>query len=213
MSYTKKNVRTLSLLVTILIYILFNFTIYKINQNTIEFKKSQVISLENPIEKNDNLKNKNEKTENKSEIKKAVNVNKKETSEVKELNTKKNEWRIQIPKINLDAPICEGVTDDVIAETVGHFDESAIWKGNVALAAHNRGYNCNFFENIKTLKNGDIIVYSCKYGIKKYKVTTNVVIKETDWSYVKNTKDNRITLITCEEDRREYRRCIQGIEI
>ena len=25
--------------------------------------------------------------------------------------------------------------------------------------------------------------------------------------------DNRITLITCEKDKREYRRCIQGIEI
>lgn len=50
-------------------------------------------------------------------------------------------------------------------------------------------------------------------GIKKYKVETNIVIKETDWSYIGNTKDNRITLITCEENKREYRRCIQGIEI
>ena len=211
MSYTKRNVRTLSLLVTILVYVLFNFTIYKINQNTIEFQKSQVISLENPIEKNENLKN--EKAEDKTEIKKAVNVTKIETPQAKELNTQKKEWRIQIPKINLDAPIAEGVTDEVIAETVGHFDESALWNGNVALAAHNRGYNCNFFEKIKTLKNGDIITYSCEQGVKKYKVMTNVVIKETDWSYVKNTKDNRITLITCEEDRSEYRRCIQGIEI
>ena len=50
-------------------------------------------------------------------------------------------------------------------------------------------------------------------GKKVYRVQTNKVIKETDWSYLENTKDNRITLITCEENRREYRRCIQAVEI
>jgi len=30
---------------------------------------------------------------------------------------------------------------------------------------------------------------------------------------LKNTFDNRITLITCVEDQPEYRRCIQGTEI
>ena len=41
----------------------------------------------------------------------------------------------------------------------------------------------------------------------------NKIIKETEWIYIKNTKDNRITLITCEENKREYRRCIQAVEI
>ena len=42
---------------------------------------------------------------------------------------------------------------------------------------------------------------------------SNKVIKDTDWSYLEATDDNRITLITCEENRENYRRCIQAIEI
>lgn len=85
--------------------------------------------------------------------------------------------------------------------------------GNVALAGHNRGYKCNFFQEIKNLKNGDIIIYSTEKGQRKYKVTLNKVIKETDWTYIQNTKDNRLTLITCEMNKKEYRRCVQAVEI
>ena len=85
--------------------------------------------------------------------------------------------------------------------------------GNVALAGHNRGYRCNFFQEIKNLKNGDIIIYSTEKGQRKYKVTLNKVIKETDWTYIQNTKDNRLTLITCEKNKKEYRRCVQAVEI
>ena len=66
---------------------------------------------------------------------------------------------------------------------------------------------------MKKLEKGDKIIYSTKYGIKEYKVILNKIIKQTDWSYIKNTKDNRITLITCVENMYEYRRCIQAIEI
>ena len=48
---------------------------------------------------------------------------------------------------------------------------------------------------------------------KIYKIQTNKVIKDTDWSYLEATDDNRITLITCEENRENYRRCVQAIEI
>ena len=45
-----------------------------------------------------------------------------------------------------------------------------------------------------------------------YEVKTMEIIENTDWSYLKNTEDNRITLITCVENEPKYRRCIQGIE-
>ena len=50
-------------------------------------------------------------------------------------------------------------------------------------------------------------------GQRKYKVSLNKVIKETDWTYIQNTKDNRLTLITCEMNKKEYRRCVQAVEI
>ena len=83
----------------------------------------------------------------------------------------------------------------------------------MCLAAHNRGYLCNFFQKIKNLKIGDEIIYCTKEGKRVYKVQTNRIILETDWSYIEQTKDNRITLITCEENRPEYRRCIQAVQI
>lgn len=122
-------------------------------------------------------------------------------------------WRIQIPKLNLDVHIVEGTTAEVLLKAVGHFENTAKWNGNVGLAAHNRGYNCNFFEKIKQLKIGDEIIYITTNGKKVYKVQTNKVIQDTDWSYLKQTNDNRITLITCEENREQYRRCVQAVEI
>ena len=54
-----------------------------------------------------------------------------------------NNWRIKISKIHLDAPIIEGTEKEILRKAVGHFESSSIWNGNVALAAHNRGYKYN----------------------------------------------------------------------
>lgn len=83
----------------------------------------------------------------------------------------------------------------------------------MCLAAHNRGYLCNFFEKIKNLKIGDEIIYHTEEGEKVYKVQINKVILATDWSYIEKTDNNKITLITCEENRKEYRRCVQAVQI
>lgn len=88
----------------------------------------------------------------------------------------------------------------------------AYMNGNVGLAAHNRGYPVNYFQNIKDLKFGDKIIYKTQYGNKTYLVNNIVIIEDTDWSYLKNTNENKITLITCVENEPSYRRCIQGIE-
>ena len=122
-------------------------------------------------------------------------------------------WRIQIPKINLDVHIKEGTDSNVLLNAVGHFETTSKWNGNVGLAAHNRGYQCNFFQKIKNLTIGDEIIYTTTNGKKVYKVQTNQVILETDWSYLEPSKENKITLITCEENRREYRRCVRAVEI
>ena len=47
----------------------------------------------------------------------------------------------------------------------------------------------------------------------EYKVILNKIIHQTDWTYIEDTSDNRITLITCVENMYEYRRCVQAVEI
>lgn len=127
-------------------------------------------------------------------------------------NTENNKWRIEIPKISLIAPIKEGTSQDILATAVGHFEESNKYSGNIALAGHNRGYNCNFFENIKRLETGDKIIYYTENGKKEYRVTLNKIIHQTDWSYIE-ADGNKITLITCVENMYEYRRCVQAVEV
>ena len=122
-------------------------------------------------------------------------------------------WQIEIPKIDLIAPISEGTSQEVMLEYVGHFENTNMFNGNVGLAAHNRGYPINYFAKLKELEINDEIIYKTRYGIKKYKVILTTIIQDTDWSYLQETKENKITLITCVENKPTQRRCIQGIEI
>ena len=125
-----------------------------------------------------------------------------------------NNWRILIPKINLNAPILEGVTNENMRKGVTHFESSSKWDGNICLAAHNRGYKYNYFQEIHTLEKGDIIIYQNENNEQReYEVEINKQIQETDWSYLQETKENKITLITCLRNMPEYRICIQAKQI
>ena len=75
------------------------------------------------------------------------------------------------------------------------------------------GFQKNYFEHLKELEIGDIIIYKTESGTKKYKVDVITIIEDINWSYLEKTEDNRITLITCVENKPEKRRCVQGIEI
>ena len=129
-----------------------------------------------------------------------------------ETEAKENIWYLEIPKINLKADIKDGTTKEIMDEYIGHFEETNTDKGNVGLAAHNRGYRNNYFEKLKELKEGDSIYYNYQGKIKEFLVTKHVIIKDTDWSCLEETDENTITLITCVENEPEYRRCIQGEE-
>ena len=121
-------------------------------------------------------------------------------------------WLIEIPKISLKANIAEGTSKDVLNQYVGHFEKTNKEYGNVGLAAHNRGYEVNFFQDLKLLKKGDEIKYTYNQFEKIYEVEKCRIIKDTDWEYLDDTEDNRLTLITCVENQPEYRRCIQAVE-
>ena len=124
----------------------------------------------------------------------------------------KENWYIEIPAISLKAEIAEGTTKEVMDKFVGHFEETTTWIGNVGLAAHNRGFPINYFEKVKDLKIGDEIIYKTPYGQRVYVVNLSIIIEQTDWSYLQETDDNRITLITCVSNKPEHRLCVQAIE-
>lgn len=195
-NYSKRKGIVVSIIISLVIWISLNFILIQFNENqkkevntTLVLKTSKV----NPIKEN---------VEENIEIDEAV-----------ENQYKINEWRIFISKINLDAPILEGTTKEILRRGVGHFTSTSKWDGNVVLAAHNRGYKYNFFQEIKRLEIGDIIEYQTEQGKRTYEVCGKEKIKETNLSILESTKENKLTLITCVENMPEYRLCIQAKEL
>ena len=149
------------------------------------------------------------KTPEKEEIKIITKIA--EENELQE-NEKSISWEIEIPAIELKAEIAEGTDTEILNKYVGHFEETSKDEGNIGLAAHNRGYAVNYFEHLKDLKKGDKIYYKFNNIEKMYEVETMTIIKDTDWSYLEESKEDKITLITCVENQPNYRRCIQATE-
>lgn len=204
--YTTRYVNLVSFIITLLIFIITinaRITLNRINYGTlisILLKRDSVL-----VELKSN--NFNQDTEDKN----IENQNNPKTNNL-ETKEEKNKWKIMIPEISLEAEISEGTSKEIMDKFVGHFEETTKISGNVGLAAHNRGYAVNYFANIKQLKENDKIIYQYNGEQKTYSVIENKIIKDTDWSLLENTKDNRITLITCVENEPEYRRCVQAKE-
>ena len=137
-------------------------------------------------------------------------INEKEQDE----NTQQDEilGKLIINKISLNGEVKEGCSSEILEEYIGHIEETSKFDGNVGLAAHNRGNKYSYFARINELDNGDEIIYQTKYGTKKYIVTNKKEILETDWSMLKNTKENKLTLITCIRNKVNQRMCVQAIE-
>ena len=119
---------------------------------------------------------------------------------------------LRIPAIGLTVSIYEGTDSAAMARGAGHFTETSIWDGNVALASHNRGSSA-YFGNIHTLAAGDEITLSTKLGTRTYAVTNVSMVSETDSSALAASADNRLTLYTCVRDQRDQRWCVQAAEV
>jgi sortase A len=117
---------------------------------------------------------------------------------------------IKIDKINFEGVVYEGTTLNILDKGVGHFKNTPLFDGNVAVAAHNSN---KFWAKLKNLNYGDKIIYTTKLGTREYSVFNCKQIQEDNWSPLENTKDNIITLITCVQGQKNLRLCVQAIEI
>ena len=116
---------------------------------------------------------------------------------------------LKIPSIGVDVKIYQGTDDAALRYGVGHFENTSIWEGNVAIAGHNRGVN-SYFGEIHTLKPGATIQLTTKIGTRQYQVDGVAKIAATDVSVLSDRQSDIITLITCVRDQPEYRWCVQA---
>ncbi len=119
---------------------------------------------------------------------------------------------IIIPSIDIKAPIREGTTPEILKYSVGHFEGTGLWNGNVALASHNGGSYAHYFSKINELKNGEEIIYITNMGERRYEITESKLIEETNVEILEDTGENIITLVTCVKGKRDKRLCIIGKE-
>lgn len=194
-SYLERNVNTISLIISIIIFILIDILFLDADKIKFNFTFNSGQAQENIIS-------------NEGEEENSVTEDTKEET----FNSIDSNWYIEIPSIDLKAEIAEDTTQEVMSKYVGHFTETSKTQGNIGLAAHNRGYEVNYFMHLKDLEYEAEIIYRCGDFKKTYLVDTMEIIKNTDWTYLEDTEYNTITLITCVENQPEYRRCIQGTE-
>lgn len=147
-----------------------------------------------------------------SEIDKEIMQKTTELKPVAQTTEKIERWQIEIPKISLNAVIAEGTSKEILNQYIGHFENTSKQLGNIGLAAHNRGYEVNYFKDLKLLQQGDEIIYRYNEFEKIYEVRKCRIIRDTEWEYLEETEENMLTLITCVENQPEYRRCVQAVE-
>ena len=118
---------------------------------------------------------------------------------------------LKIPSIGLTVKIFQGTDSAALAKGAGHFTDTSIWAGNVALAGHNRGVN-NHFGKIHTLNPGDIITFTTALGTRTYAVNGVTKVSINDVSGLDPSSTNMITLYTCVENQPAYRWCVTAVE-
>lgn len=186
-NFNKRNLNIISFFVSLFIFIIIVFTIRLITNQKINQEYSYVMpsteqsnetSAENRLAiasaniiganmANENIVSANEQ-----------NFNQKNSNEVADLPVVQvTNWQIEIEKLNLGTNIAEGVSKDIIENSVGHYTDSNILNGIIGLKAYNVGESNNYFANLKELQIGDEINYTVNENQSTYKVTSNKIIK------------------------------------
>jgi len=105
---------------------------------------------------------------------------------------------IDIPKINVNKAVVEGVGVEDLKKGPGHYPSTPMpgQKGNAAIAGHRTTYGHPFYD-LDALKPGDDIFVSTRQGKFQYKVDHSMNVDPHDVAVLDQTPDNRLTLTTC----------------
>ena len=106
--------------------------------------------------------------------------------------------RIQIPAINVDAPVVEGDSWDQLKKGVGQHVGSADpgQPGNLVLSAHDDVFG-EIFRNLDRLQPGDQVLVFTAQQQYVYLVTGSEIVEPTQVEVMNATSDATITLISC----------------
>ncbi len=205
-----KNQRSYLIIIILTISILAIMTVYSSVQNeniNKIFQNAKIISKEekkpqtnNPLIFNNppKLNNKNIKLEEK-----VFTLD----------DLEKNSWAIFIPQNNSLEKIYEGTDLNTLEKGVGHFIDTTKDKGNICLAGHNIGITVSPFKYLHRLEEKDILYYRYKNKTKKYSLSFKKEIDETDFTYIEETNEDSLTIITCIVGKKDKRLVLRFYQI
>lgn len=149
-------------------------------------------TLEEDTKENSDEKNKADKGE----------VEKDKKPEKAQLEEGKGIAILNIPKINLEIGIIEGVRYEDIKYVVGHFPGSPMpgEKGNFSIAGHRISYFGQAFKDIDKLEKGDKVKVTYNGKEYTYEVTDMYEVTPDETEALNPTKDATITIVTCTTD-------------
>jgi sortase A len=106
--------------------------------------------------------------------------------------------RLQIPAIDVDAPIVQGDGWEQLKKGVGQHIGSANpgEKGNVVLSAHNDIFG-EIFRDLDRLKSGDEVIIYTNQRAYSYFVASSDIVEPTEVRLMEATSQPTITLISC----------------
>jgi LPXTG-site transpeptidase (sortase) family protein len=103
--------------------------------------------------------------------------------------------RIELPSLNLSAPLLEGTDDKTLSRGAGHIEDTAFPGeiGNVGIAGHRD----TDFRPLKRVKAGDEMVVTTADRVYRYRVDRTFIVDPKDVYVLDPTKEPTVTLVTC----------------
>jgi sortase A len=106
--------------------------------------------------------------------------------------------RIQIPGINVDAPVVQGDGWEQLKKGVAQHlgTPNPGQEGNIVLSAHNDIYG-EIFRDLDQLEPGDVVTLYTNQRLYKYVVSETKIVEPTEVSVMSPTTAPVLTLISC----------------
>ena len=103
--------------------------------------------------------------------------------------------KLEIPRLNLSAPIKTGDDESILDASVGYLPDTPLpWMpGNSALASHRD----RLFRPLRFIRKGDTIKLSTTHGVLNYRVLKTMIVNPEDVWVLKPIPKVSLTLITC----------------
>jgi LPXTG-site transpeptidase (sortase) family protein len=102
---------------------------------------------------------------------------------------------LEVPSVSLKVPVYSTNTDLVMDRGAGIIDGMAYPHelGNIGISGHRDGY----FRALKDVKQGDVILLQTLQGEKRFKIDSTKIVEISDTSLLRDTTDQKVTLVTC----------------